>query len=427
MLTRLLALVALLPSSHAVAAGPARPNVVMIISDDQMWTDYGFMGHAVIKTPHLDRLAAQGATFVNGYVPTSLCRPSLVTLLTGLYPHQHKVAGNDPPKGTDRREMLRHIRSAPKVPAVLGEAGYVSFQTGKWWEGEFKEGGFTHGMTHGDPAKRGRHGDQGLTIGREGLDPIWNFLDDTKGKPFFLWYAPFLPHQPHTPPPRLLAKYAVPGQPIELAKYYAMCEWLDETCGELLAGLDQRGLSENTLIVYVTDNGWIQRTPETELPAGWNQPFAPKSKRSPYDGGVRTPILLRWPGRIEPARFETPVSSVDLAPTILAACGLTPPAEMPGQNLLDVTAAGGKSDRDAVFGAIFEHDVPDLDDPAAGLLFRWCRQGDWKLIVPFGNGTPELYDLAADPHETNNLAAMEPDRVQKLRMTLNGWWRPAGG
>lgn len=424
MSSRVVAALILFVASHAVAADSARPNVVMIIADDQMWTDYGFMGHPVIKTPHLDRLAAESATFVGGYVPTSLCRPSLVTLLTGLYPHQHKITGNDPPPGTDRREMLRHIRRAPKVSALLAEAGYVSFQTGKWWEGEFKEGGFTHGMTHGDPAKRGRHGDQGLAIGREGLDPIWSFLDETKGKPFFLWYAPFLPHQPHTPPQRLLAKYQAPDRPIELAKYYAMCEWLDETCGELLSGLEERRQAENTLVVFLADNGWIQRTPETDFPAGWNQPFAPKSKRSPYDGGVRTPILLRWPGRIMPAKFETPISSVDLAPTILGACGIAPPKEMSGQNLLDVIAAGGRSDRDAVFGAIFEHDVPDLDDPAAGLLFRWCRQGNLKLIVPVGGGAPELYDLVADPQETTNLAAANPEKVASLRERLDEWWNP---
>jgi arylsulfatase A-like enzyme len=301
----------------------------MILSDDQAWTDYGFMGHPTIKTPHLDKLATESATFVNGYVPTSLCRPSLATLISGLYPHQHKISGNDPPtKQTDRGEMLRHIRRIPKLPALLSDAGYVSFQSGKWWEGNFKEGGFTAGMTHGDPAKRGRHGDEGLKIGRDGLDPIWAFLDETKGKPFFLWYAPMMPHQPHTPPERLLAKYQSPDRPMELAKYYAMCEWFDETCGALLDGLERRNLAENTLVVYVTDNGWIQKTAESELPADWKNPFAPKSKRSPYDGGLRTPIMLRLPGKIEPAKYETLVSSVDLAPTILHACGLTPPSEM---------------------------------------------------------------------------------------------------
>jgi uncharacterized sulfatase len=265
-----------------------------------------------------------------------------------------------------------------------------------------------------------------LAIGREGLKPIWDFLDETKGKPFFLWYAPFLPHQPHNPPERLLAKYREPGRPVELAKYYAMCEWLDETCGELLDGLDGRRLAENTLVVFVADNGWIQKTAETPLPAGWKQPFAPKSKRSPNEGGVRTPVLLRWPGKIAPARYETLVSSVDLAPTVLRACGVTPPAVMPGQNLLDVIAAGGKSERDAVFGEVFEHDVADIDDPAKGLLYRWCRRGDWKLIVPTGGGKSELYDVAADPHETKDLAAAQPERVAELRRLIDGWWKPGG-
>lgn len=415
----------LLIGSSAVAAD--RPNVVMILSDDQAWTDYGFMGHEVIETPHLDRLAAESATFVNGYVPTSLCRPSLATLISGLYPHQHKITGNDPPPGVDRREMLRHIRRIPKLPVLLGEAGYVSHQSGKWWEGNPKEGGFTAGMTHGDPSRRGRHGDEGLKIGRQGLDPIWRFVDGHRGTPFFLWYAPFLPHQPHNPPERLLKKYRADGRPIELAKYYAMCEWFDETCGELLAGLEQRGLSENTLVVYVTDNGWIQKTPETNLPAGWKGPYAPKSKRSPNEGGVRTPILLRWPGKIEPRRYETLVSSIDLVPTILKAAGVDVPQELPGQNLLDVIAAGGETDRDIVYGEIFEHDVPDIDDPAAGLLYRWCRKGDWKLIVPEkAEGSAELYNVASDPHETQNLAQEQPQRVTALREKLDDWWDPDG-
>lgn len=426
MTARLLAAFLLLAAAPAFAADAGRPNVVLIISDDQAWTDYGFMGHPVIQTPRLDRLAAESATFVNGYVPTSLCRPSLATLLTGLYPHQTKITGNDPPKGTDRREMLRDLRAAPKVPALLGEAGYVGLQTGKWWEGSYKEAGFTQGMTHGDPAKRGRHGDEGLAIGREGLKPIWDFLDETKGKPFFVWYAPMMPHQPHTPSERLLAKYRAPGRPIELAKYYAMCEWFDETCGELMDGLEKRGVAENTLVVFLADNGWIQKTPETPLPAGWNQPFAPRSKRSPNEGGVRTPILLRWPGKIGPARIAAPVGSIDLAPTILRACDVTPPAVMPGQNLLDVIASGGKTARDTVFGEIFEHDVPDLDEPAAGLLYRWCRKRDWKLIVPAGNGSPELYDLAADPHETKDLAGEKPEKVAELRAALDAWWKPKG-
>lgn len=421
-LAGLLGLAVLVP-----AAAQARPpNVVMIVSDDQAWTDFGFMGHDVIRTPHLDRLASQSAVFSRGYVPSSLCRPSLATLISGLFPHQHKISGNDPPQGVPRAEMLRHIRRIPKLPALLAEKGYRCLQTGKWWEGSYRLGGFTHGMTHGEVQRGGRHGDEGLKIGRDGLQSIFDFIDAGGDQPFFVWYAPMMPHTPHTPPARLLEKYRQPDRPIELARYYAMCEWFDETCGGILDYLDRQQLAENTLVVFVTDNGWIQRTPQTELPPGWAKPFAPKSKQSPYDGGLRTPILLRWPGHISPARFdEALVSSVDLVPTILKAAGIQPPAEMQGLDLVSVARAGGKTGREAIFGEIFSHDVADLDDPARSLEFRWCITGRWKLILPANAAaSPELYDLQADPHETKNLSADHPDVTARLSKLTDEWWSP---
>jgi uncharacterized sulfatase len=220
-------------AQFAHSAEPSTPpNVVIILSDDQAWGDYGFMGHPQIQTPHLDRLAKESLVFTRGYTPVSLCRASLMTIITGQYPRQHLITGNDPPKGTDRREMLKHVRRTPTLPKLLVDKGYVSFQSGKWWEGNFAEGGFTAGMTHGDPAKGGRHGDLGLKIGRDGLQPIYDFLETNRGKPFFLWYAPMLPHTPHNPPERLLAKHRDKTDSEHVAKYWAMCEWWDETCGE---------------------------------------------------------------------------------------------------------------------------------------------------------------------------------------------------
>ena len=318
-------------SASELAAG--QPNILLIISDDQSWTDFGFMGHKVIKTPHLDQLAAESIVFPRGYVPTSLCRPSLASMVSGLYPHQHKITGNDPPRGTDRREMLRHIRRIPSLPRLLAKKGYRSHQSGKWWEGHYELGGFTHGMT-----TTGRHGGPGLTIGRKGLKPIFDFIDASAEKPFFIWYAPFLPHTPHNPPARLLSKYKAEGKSIHVARYQAMCEWFDETCGELLGYLDKKKLRDNTLVVFVTDNGWIQKVQSRGSDV--------RSKRSPYDGGIRTPIMLRWPGKLKPARHETLVSSIDLAPTILAAAGLEAAPGMQGLNLLDVCAAGDRKARD---------------------------------------------------------------------------------
>ncbi len=392
------------------------PNVLMILSDDQAWTDYGFMEHPVLRTPNLDRLAAESLVFTRGYVPSSLCRPSLMTMVTGLYPHQHGVVGNDPPKGTDREMMLKHVRRLPTLPKALAERGYQCLQTGKWWEGNYKEGGFTHGMTHGDPQRKGRHGDDGLTIGRQGLQPIFDFVEQSGDRPFLIWYAPMLPHSPHTPPERLLNKYR-PVTPSEhVARYLAMCEFFDETIGQLLAFLDSKSLQEKTLVVYVTDNGWIQNPDSPQ--------FAPRSKRSPYDAGVRTPIMLRWPGTIAARRDDSTLAcSIDLVPTISAACGLTVDEKLPGVNLLAPRSAD-TSPRDTVYGEIFEHDVGDIDRPAASLQYRWCVTNEWKLILPRGQDVPELFHIRSDPLEKQNVAERNPEVVKQLSAKIDAWWSP---
>src|SRR5580704_2735518 len=399
------------------------PNVVLIISDDQAWTDFGFIKHTAIRTPHLDRLAARSAVFRRGYVPTSLCRPSLATIITGLYPHQHGISGNDPPAGTDRSVLLKHIRAAETLPRLLASRGYRSFQSGKWWEGKYSEAGFTAGMTHGDAKHGGRHGDDGLRIGREGLKPVLEFINSCGDSPYFLWYAPMMPHVPHDPPKRLLIKYLSPRRPLRVAKYYAMCEWFDETCGQLLNFLERKGQTQKTLVVFVVDNGWIP--PQVDANRGSTPAqFAPRSKLSPYDGGVRTPILVSMPGTIAPADYPTLVSSIDIAPTVLAAAGLPKRKTMPGLNLLEVIAEHGHTTRTTVFGEIFDHIVVDIDDPIAGLQFRWCVDGNWKLILPTDHPqASELYDVLADPLERQNQAAAQPEIVRKLTEELDEWWQ----
>jgi uncharacterized sulfatase len=416
-----------------------RPNIVMIISDDQAWTDYAFMGHPQIRTPHLDRLAAESVVFERGYVPTALCRPSLVSMITGRYAHQHGVTGNDPsPKYAEpdskayqaqRAELIANIDRFDTVPELLGTQGYVSHQSGKWWEGNFRRGGFTAGMTRGFPQPGGRHGDDGLTIGRQGMLPVTDFIDQAAEdqKPFFVWYAPFLPHSPHNPPQRLLGHYESLGLPATVAKYYAMCEWFDETCGQLIEHLEARGVRDNTLIVYVTDNGWIQSPDKSG--------YAPRSKQTPYEGGVRTPIMFSWPARLKPAERPELVTSLDLAPTMLAAAGVEIPADLPGLNLLPEMERGEPIERDTIFGEGFAHDIADIHNPEASLLYRWCIQGRWKLLLTYDGEVnryasshpreekrPQLFDLLADPHEETNLAGENPEIVEKLAAAIDGWY-----
>jgi uncharacterized sulfatase len=408
------------------------PNVVLIISDDQAWTDYGFMGHEQIQTPCLDRLAGESLVYPRGYVPSSLCCPSLASILTGLYPHQNKITSNDPrpPAGMPLgkalgdagyqarcKQMDDLLQRVPTVPRLLAKHGYLSHQSGKWWHGSYRQGGFTHGMTHGDPKRGGRHGDAGLTIGRQGLGPIEQFLAyaEKEQRPFFLWYAPFLPHRPHNPPARLLEKYKDKTDSLPIAKYWAMCEWFDETCGQLLDLLAAQYSAENTMVLYVCDNGWIQQPDASG--------YASRSKRSPYDGGLRTPIMIRWPGHVRPRRSEQVVSSLDLAPTILTACGVQPTRAMQGLNLLDAHAVAA---RQRIYGEVFTHDAADLDRPEASLKYRWCIAGPWKLIVPHRaivpDGRVELYHLEDDPREEKNLADQRSDLVESLSKKIDEHW-----
>jgi uncharacterized sulfatase len=397
------------------------------------------MGHPLIQTPHLDRLASRSAVFTWGHVPTSLCRPSLATLVTGLYAHQHKISGNDPslalaqPDSAGyaawRERLIVHLDRLPTLPKLLADRGYTSHQSGKWWEGSFRRGGFTHGMTRGFPEKGGRHGDDGLTIGRQGMEPVIQFVDQAVAakQPFLLWYAPFLPHTPHNPPERLLSRYREKVPSLFVARYYAMCEWFDETCGQLLEHLDRRGVTNDTLVVYLADNGWVQN-PKAEG-------YALRSKQSPNEAGTRQPILLSWPGVIPPGKREELVSSVDLMPTMLSAAGAAIPANLPGLDLLPLLRNGRPLGRDVIFGETFAHDIADIDQPEASLIYRWAIEGRWKLLLtydgvlgryasthPRTERRPQLYELSKDPHENQNLAAHHPEIVARLVEKIDRWW-----
>ena len=414
--------------------GKRPPNIVLIISDDHGWRDYGFMGHAVVRTPNIDKLAAGGLTYTRGYVPASLCRPSLASIMTGLYPHQHGITGNDPPGNArspeNRASMVKIFERSKTIAGMLGEKGYTSHQSGKWWEGECKCGGFTVCMTHGDVSKGGRHGDEGLKIGRQTMQPVFDFIDGAGKNPFFLWYAPFLPHTPHNPPERLLSKYRAEGRPLELAKYYAMIEWLDESVGQLRGHIDKRGLTNDTVIVYLADNGWVQLEGAHEL-------YDTRAKMSPFDAGLRTPLLVSWPGRITPRREDKVLaSSVDIAPTVLGAARVKPPANLPGLDLTNLDAAGR---RRSTFGSLFVHTAIDVNNPVKNLKYRWMIRDYWKLIDPYqpnaalplwdgrpGTGwikEPALYDLASDPGEQKNLASQRADLVASMKRELDAWWR----
>ena len=395
-----------------------RPNVVLILSDDQSWTDYSFMGHKMIETPVLDKFAKESLTYTRGYVTSPLCRPSLASIFSGLHTPAHGITGNDirkkgKAKGKFNRNHLKEGKIHEQIYAdyekrdglarLLGKAGYLSLQTGKWWEGKPQRHGFTHAMTHADPAKGGRHGDAGLKISREGIKPIQGFLDEAakEEKPFFIWHAPFLPHTPHNPPKELFDKYLKKGESKFVARYYAMVEWFDQTCGELFEEFEKRGLAKNTIVIYVTDNGWIQSVDSGR--------YAPLSKQAPYEMGIRTPIMIKWPGKVESKMDKkTLVSSIDIAPTILKMVGVGVPKAMTGVDLRD-TAALKK--RDVVFGFLWFTFVASAFEMLRLASNMWrpsCNRHPKRLIcnsspAPGFHSSPwEALDVAPPPATLGN-------------------------
>lgn len=410
--------------SFGLNIGAEPPNVVFILSDDQGWTDYGFMGHPHIKTPNLDQLASEGLLYERGYVTAPLCRPSLASIATGLYPHQTGIRGNDPvgwraaktpqAKAATRARMTAPMQTHPSFIKELQDHGYATLQTGKWWEGNPLEHGFDQAMTHGDPLKGGRHGDEGLKIGRSTMQPIYDFVNQASEakEPFFIWYGVYLPHFPHDAPAELFEKYRdmAPNEPT--AWYWANCEWLDQTCGELISYLKEKGVYENTLFVYTCDNGWIQN------PERRNR-FASRSKREPFEMGIRTPIFLTQSGEIEALRDETTLASnIDIAPTILKACGIAVPEAMKG---LDLCERKQLQERNRIFVDVYEHDsdLDQLDDLDHGLNARVVIDGWGKLIQRPDH--IELYNLQEDSDEQNNLHSESPKKAADLEEILSQW------
>ena len=395
-----------------------KPNVVFILSDDQSWGDYGFMGHPHLKTPNLDQLAGEGLVYERGYTTAAICRPSLASIVTGLYPHQTRVRGNRPfmGEGVDHRQLRRNkklwplaqeqsktmtatLAHAPSMVRQLQDNGYATLQTGKWWEGDPRDHGFDEGCGH--------------QIGRKTMEPIHNFVDKAQqnGQPFFIWYAVFLPHTPHNAPDRHYLKYKDLAPNESTARYWANVAWLDETCGQLVDFLKEKNLYDNTLFVFTADNGW--------RPAPNQVSWYARSKKEPFEAGVRTPIFLTHKNKITPGRDKTTLASnIDIAPTILKACGIEPDTAMLG---LDLRKPHSLAKRDRIFVDVYWDNiqVDALEDLNSDLIARVVVDGWDKLIArPDRN---QLYDLKNDPDDRTDLAAQRPHKVKKLSGVIDDW------
>ena len=224
-----------------------------------------------------------------------------------------------------------------------------------------------------------------------------------------------------SPPDSLYHKYRPLAENEPEARYMAMVEWLDITIGQLNNYLEQKDLTENTLIIYVCDNGWITN-PEENL----NPPYAPKSKQTPYEKGIRTPIIVKWPGKVSP-RMDTStfVSSTDILPTILKAIQVEVPATLLGVNILDKEAI---KSRQVIFSEDFSHDIMDPEIPSRSLEHLVVLKSPWKLIIPYNDmvkdGSLQLYNVIEDPYETINRAEEYPEIIKNLKEELKKFWQP---
>jgi arylsulfatase A len=444
---------------------------VLILADDLGAMDLGCQGGDLVETPHLDQLAGEGVRFTRAYA-MSVCSPTRAALMTGKHAARARITiwAEGSRKGPANRKLLQaeSQHDLPHTETTLAShlrgAGYLTALVGKWHLGDADHFPETHGFdvniggTHwGAPqtfwwpySGSGRFGAEfryvpHLEFGRPGeyltdrlTDEALRVIDRAGGRPFFLYLAH---HAPHTP---IEAKSAdvkhfesrlKPGMNHQNAVYAAMVKSLDENVSRVLAHLRQRGLEQNTIVIFTSDNGGyigVDKRAGQTAPVTSNAPLR-SGKGSLYEGGIRVPLLVRWPG-VTPrgATCAEPVVVMDLFHTLRSAV-----APHSGEARKDPTSSE-RATAERVAPADGLDLTPLLKNPASKLgrdamFFHYphyyetttpvsaVRAGDWKLLEYLEDNRVELFDLAADPAEKNDLAAPQPERARELRQRLHAW------
>ncbi|MBT3191457.1 MAG: sulfatase [Verrucomicrobia bacterium] len=454
-----------------------QPNIVFILIDDMGWMDLSCQGSTFYETPNIDRLASEGILFSDAYAACPVCSPTRASIMSGKYPARigltHFIGGGSHCKaGSERGRLL----NAPYVPFLSTEEkslasafkqhGYATWHLGKWHLGgeaywpdrhgfDINLGGCHMGHPSGEghyfppwqiPTLDQKEGDGYLTD-RLG-DEAARLIGESDGTPFFMnmWF--YSVHTPIQAKPEKIAKYEAKARAVGLESvnalvegdyfpaehkktkrlqrrivqsdptYAAMIESLDENVGKILAALEEKGIADDTIVIFTSDNGGLstaEGSPTCNAPLsegkGWMQ-----------EGGVREPMLLRWPARVSPGQVtDAIVTSPDFYPTLLEACGLplSPEQHVDGKSFLSVLDGGESFDRGAVFWH-YPHYGNQGGTPGCSI-----REGAWKLIE-FFEGEIELYNLKDDLGEAHNLSASEPARVKELLTKLHAWQQEVG-
>ena len=446
----------LLPMSGSAASASGPPNVVLIVADDLGWADIAANNPSTFyRTPNLDRLADSGVRFTQAYAAAPVCSPTRGSIMTGRHPARTKTTDWF---GGGRRARLipaDYRRELPleerTIAECLGDAGYHTFFAGKWHlgpEGRWPEdqgfdvnrGGWTRGGPYGGGKYFSPYGNPRLEDGPRGehlpdrlARETVDFMAGCGGKPFLAVLSFYSVHTPLLAPEALVETHRSRREALEEttprwgrertrkvrlvqdhAVYAAMVETMDRAVGTVLDGLDRLGLSEETVVIFFSDNGGLSTSeghPTSNLPfragKGWL-----------YEGGIREPCIVTTPGGAAGAVCDTPVTSSDLLPTILDLCGVAPDADHPldGRSIRALLHEPGRRSVPRDLHWHYPHYGNQGGAPSGAI-----RSGDLKLIEWFEDGRLELFDLAADPGESVDLAAERPDDVRRLAAALAGW------
>jgi len=417
------ALLALVPA----AAQETPPNFVILFADDLGINDLGCFGRKDQNTPNLDQLAAEGARFTQAYAAASVCSPSRAGLLTGQSPARLKITTFL----TGRTDRASHRvlgaslnynlpNGVQTIAQLLKPKGYASAAVGKWHLGGKGHQPTDHGFDEyfAGKANAGAESPQGGKGELGQADYAVKFIQKNKAKPFFLYLAFDNPHIPLAAPAKGIEANAKSFHPT----YAALVESLDVACGRVLKALEDNGLAKNTFVVFASDNGGVHISELKESPPTYNAPSR-AGKGFVYEGGIRTPLIIRYPSRIASSVISEPVVLGDLCPTICALAKVAPPATLDFQDISPVLFNSYRTDA-AKPRALFWHQPHYMNQ--GGKPGGVVREGDWKLIEQYEDGSLELYNLAQDPSETTDLAAAEPARVAALRGKLEAWRRSVG-
>ncbi len=423
-----------------------KPNIIFIMVDDLGWKDVGFMGSNYYETPNIDKLSSQGMIFTNAYANAPNCAPTRACLMSGQYSPRHGVyTVNNPDRGKSINRKLIPIPNKTILDSgfvTLAEtirfAGYRTGMMGKWHLGEEngtspEEQGFDvniggchqgHPVTYFSPYKNKffEDGPEGEYLTDRITDEAIKFIEESKNDPFFLYLPYHAVHTPIQPKPEVKKKYD--GKPADGKQnnpaYAAMVETVDAGVGKIMNKLDELKLTGNTIVIFFSDNGGVGGITDMSPLRG--------SKGMLYEGGIREPMIVRWPGKVSPGiHCDIPVIGVDFYPTFIKIAGIRKPSGLilDGKNIVPLFTGKNKFKKREIFWH-FPAYLQATKRYLPGLIWRTTpvsviRKGDWKLLEFFEDGHLELYNLEEDIGETNNLAAQMPGKAKNLHKKLLKW------